>query len=462
MELTLGEIAVATHGSVRGDSECVVSGFSNDSRAVQVGECFVAIIGERDGHKFIRDAITRGAAAAVVSHDDQGALACDNAVVVQDTLVALLDLARWVRMDRLRAARVVGITGSTGKTSTKDFLASALSQALSSHANIDSFNNEIGLPMTLLSAPADVEVVVCEMGARFAGNIAKLCEIAKPNIGVITNIGSAHGEHLGGSEGIARVKGELLDALGVEGLAILCYDDPSTARLRRRTTAHVLTAGTTTNADIQVKLLALGSDLKARIALSTDWGNFETELGIRGAHQITNAALAATVALFLGAEPSAVAEGLAAARGSSWRMDLARTVKGITVLNDSYNANPHSMRAALQGLAGVGGARRRVAVLGAMREIGASSVDDHAVIGAMAADCGVAKIIAVGSGPDMDALASAAMARDVEVVRVVDAQAALGSLDGLDDHDVVLVKASRVIGLEVVAQALIDLNGGTR
>lgn len=461
MRLTLAQIAAATGGRVVGPPGTVVDGFANDSRSIAAGECFVAIADQRDGHDFVATAAAAGATAALVARlpDDAHDLAL---VVVDDPIVALARLATVVRGDRLAGARVVGITGSTGKTSTKDLLAAALATERRVHANRSSFNNEIGLPVTLLGAPDDTEVLVCEMGARVAGNVAALCAIARPDIGVITNIGMAHAEHLGGPEGTERVKGELLDALPTDGLAVLNADDPVSMRLARRSRATaVATAGYAPDATVRIAAATVDGELRCSIRLHTPWGEVESRLGLRGAHQAANAALAATAALHLGVSPSAVGEGLAAARGSSWRMELAHTVDGITILNDAYNANPDSMRAALEAVRDLAVVGRRCAVLGEMRELGADSVDEHRAIGRYTAACAIDDLVVVGDDAAAGALAAGARDEGVAVEQVADPTAALEVVRSrLRAGDALLVKASRAVGLETLALALCEAAAG--
>lgn len=453
MQLTLAQIAAATGGRVVGSPATIVDGFANDSRSIAVGECFVAIADQRDGHDFVATAAAAGATAALVArNDDDHDLPL---VVVDDPLAALARLATVVRGDRLSGTRVVGVTGSTGKTSTKDLLASALATELRVHANRSSFNNEIGLPVTLLGARDDTEVLVCEMGARVAGNVAALCAVARPEIGVITNIGMAHAEHLGGADGTERVKGELLEALPADGLAVLNADDPVSLRLARRSKAPVATAGRAPDATVRIVAATIDGELRCSIRLRTPWGDVESRLGLRGAHQAANAALAATAALHLGVSPAGVAEGLAAARGSSWRMELAHTVDGITILNDAYNANPDSMRAALEAVRDLAVDGRRYAVLGTMRELGADSVAEHRAIGRFAAACGIDHLVVVGDDDEVGGLASGAREAGAAVEQVDDATAALEAVRlRLRAGDALLVKASRAVGLESIALAL--------
>jgi UDP-N-acetylmuramoyl-tripeptide--D-alanyl-D-alanine ligase len=460
VRLTAAEIASATGGRVVGDPGAVALGFTNDSRRATQGSGFVALRGScDDGHDFVRDALEHGATVALVARVPSGVDPGPGRalVVVDDPLGALGALARAVRA-RL-PGQVVGVTGSTGKTSTKDLLAGALSHVRRTHASEASYNNEVGLPLTLLNAPGDVEVVVAEMGARFPGNIAQLCAIARPAIGVVTNIGIAHAEFLGGVEGIVAVKGELLEALPAHGVAVLDADDPHTAALAARSAAPVVLVGTHRHAEVRLADVRVADDLRTHVRIETPAGPLETELGLRGAHQARNALLAAAVGWWLGVAPDDLATGLARARGSAHRMQLATTPTGTRVLDDSYNANPTSMAAALHSLAHLPVEGRRIAVLGEMRELGRASERLHAEIGRAAVAAHVDVLVAVGGGGDVIARGAEAARDDqhrVEIVRVPDADAAtalVGTLAG--PGDVVLVKASRAVGLDAVSRALL-------
>jgi len=459
MQLTVDEIARASNGTIlSGLAETVVSSFTNDSRDVGDGACFLALSDHRDGHDFVRDAWRAGAVAALVERvpvelPDGGEQAM---IRVADVPVALAALGRYAR-DRLAAAEVVGITGSAGKTSTKDLVVAASGRRRSVHANVASFNNEIGLPMTLLHAPATTEVIVTEMGARFAGNIRKLCEIARPTIGVITHVGMAHAEHLGGPDGIAAVKGELVEELPASGLAVLNADDPATPGLIARSVARVLQVGRSacSDGDVRVVDIELDDQLRAGFTLETPWGTGKLRLGVRGEHQVMNAAMSAAVALSLDVPFEEIALGLEGATGSGGRMQLERSASGVTVLDDSYNASPTSMAAALHSLARLPADGRRIAVLGEMRELGDHASDAHATIGALAVELAIDLVVAVGESTSVEALAGAVDASGGRVRRVADAAAACLALGGeLGPGDAVLVKASRAVRLEQVAEAL--------
>jgi UDP-N-acetylmuramoyl-tripeptide--D-alanyl-D-alanine ligase len=454
MDVTLSEIEAVTGGTLQGGpAERVATSFAFDSRTLVPGACFVALRGARDGHEFVADAFDRGAVVALVEHPPADP-SVGAWIVVDDPLAALGRLGRWART-RLAGATVVGITGSAGKTATKDLTAAALAPTLAVHASVGSYNNEFGLPLTLLAAPSGTEVVVAEMGARFAGNIADLCEIARPDIGIVTHIGLAHAEHLGGRDGIARVKGELLEALPAAGLAVVNADDDATAELVGRTRARVLRVGSRpSGADLTTHDIELDDELRPRFVLESPWGSADVRLAVRGTHQVQNAAMAAATALSLGVPLADVVEGLAAATTASWRMQLHRSADGVTVVNDAYNASPSSVAAALESFAHLAPTGRRILVLGEMLELGDHRETEHARAGTLAAARGVDVLVAVGAGARP--AATAARTRGVTAVEVPDSAAALATLRALvRPGDAVLVKASRAIGLEVVADALV-------
>lgn len=459
MELTPEWVAALTGGRVGpgiGVGTVRGEGVAFDSRTVEHGQVFVALRDVRDGHEFVADALGHGAAFAIVEHpvraDDGAELP---AVEVKDSHLALTALGHAAR-SRLRS-HVVGITGSVGKTSTKDLTAAALASRWRTHAAPASFNNEIGVPFTLLGAPEAAEALVIEMGARFGGNIAELCRVAEPTIGIITNIGLAHAEHLGGPDGVARVKGELLEALPADGLAVVSSACPATAGQLARSRAAVVTVGAEPGAIVRVSDVIVGSDLRASFHLESPWGSGSVMLAIRGAHQVVNAAQAATVAMHLGAEPEAVFSALASATSTGWRMQLQESAAGIVVLNDAYNASPAAMMAAIESLVQLQVTGRRVAVLGEMRELGEWSESEHARVGAALGRAGIDALIAVG--PATKSLVDAAheSARAMEIQSVPDAETArTAAREMVRPGDAVLVKASRTVGLEIVAEGLLD------
>jgi UDP-N-acetylmuramoyl-tripeptide--D-alanyl-D-alanine ligase len=338
---------------------------------------------------------------------------------------------------------VVGITGSVGKTSTKDLAAAAL-RSRRTVANPRSFNNELGLPLTLANAPEDAEVVILEMGARGPRHIALLCEVARPSIGVVTAVAEAHTEMFGDLDGVARAKGELIESLPSTGTAILNGDDPRTRAMARLTQARSLLygAGGATH-DIVADNISLDPELRPRFTVRSPWGTTEVVLEARGAHQAGNALAAIAVACVAGVSLADAVAGIAHAHLSPHRMELAHTPSGATILNDAYNANPTSMVAALRALVAIP-AERHVAVLGPMAELGADAPEKHRQIADLTRELGV-ELIAVGS----EDYGIAPTEPDDVAVRIGD----------LTPATAVLVKASRVVALEKVAARLLQTGG---
>ena len=431
MLLRTSDLASAIGGRLEGP-DVTFDGASQDSRAITPGQLFVPIVAERDGHDFIEAALARGAMAYLTT----GRVAGGSAIVVDDTLVALQAAGRHAR-SRLPAP-VIGITGSVGKTSVKDLLAAVLAERLATAASERSFNNEMGVPLTLLGAPDGTEATVVEMGARGVGHVAKLCAIASPTIGVVTRVAAVHTEVFGTLDDIARAKGELVESLPHDGTAVLFAADLRVAAMAERTSARVITYGE--GGEVCAEAIELGDDLLPRFQLVSPWGSTDIALAVRGAHQVANALGAAAAALAAGMDLSAVAAGLGRGSLSPWRMELATAPGGALVLNDAYNANPTSVAAALQSLAALP-ARRRIAVLGVMAELGANEAGEHAAIGSLAEELGI-RVISI-----------AAPAYEAEDVPTIDA--ALALLSAVGDGDAILVKGSRVAGLERLAAALL-------
>ena len=411
--------------------DVVVEGASFDSRTTRPGQLFVPIVAERNGHEFIGAARARGAVAHLTSEADRFRRD-GTAIEVADTAVALLDLAAWAR--RRLDATVVGITGSVGKTSTKDLTAAACGAGRRTTANERSFNNEQGLPVTILNAPDDTEVLIVEMGMRGFGHITQLCEIARPDIGVVTVVGEAHTELVGGLDGVARAKGELVEALPASGTAVLNADDPRVVAMRTRTGADVLTFGAA--GDVRVSAIEFDAFARARFRVDTPWGSGTAELAVPGIHMVTNAAAAIAVAGLTAVDLADALDALSTAAVSAMRMEVVVASSGATIVNDAYNANPTSMRAALDAL-GAMEASRRIAVLGLMAEIedpgpAHRAIVDHATaIGVQVVACGT-DLYGIGSVDDV-----------------------LAELGPLGPGDTVLVKASRAAGLERVVDQLV-------
>jgi UDP-N-acetylmuramoyl-tripeptide--D-alanyl-D-alanine ligase len=373
-------------------------------------------------------------------------------VQVGDTLVALQEIARSLRLDR-PDLHVVGVAGSTGKTSTKDLLAAALASE-GCYANAESFNNEFGLPITLCNAPDSARVVVTEMGERFAGDLYALCEIARPDTGVVTNAGLAHAEHLGGREGVVAVLSELMEALPGTGVAVLNADDPATRALAAATLAEVVTVGESEGADYRITDVTF--DGRQRPSFALEGQRFR--LPLHGRHQVWNAAMAIAVARRVFSIPlETIAIALAATTQGRWRMELLETASGVTVLNDSYNANPSSMGAALLTLSRfeLPGGARRMAVLGDMRELGVHHDEEHRIVGERTAELGIDVVVGVGSGGAAIA-AAAERGGGIEAYAVADAAEATALVATMvRPGDAVLVKGSRALGLEQVADGLL-------
>ncbi|MGW9263907.1 UDP-N-acetylmuramoyl-tripeptide--D-alanyl-D-alanine ligase [Gordonia terrae] len=437
MHFRASEVAEAVGGELLGP-DVQIDGASIDSRSVRPGQLFVPIVAERDGHDFIPAALDGGATAYLTSRTDPVG---GTAIRVPDTALALADLGRAVRA-RI-PDRVVGITGSVGKTSTKDLLAGVLSTTYRTAASERSFNNELGLPITLAAAADDVEAVVLEMGARGIGHIDLLCSIGSPTVGVITRVEGVHLELFGDIESVARAKGELVESLPADGIAVLNADHRYVAAMADRTSARVLRYGLSPDADVYASDIVMDDELRASFRLHTPWGSTDVRLGARGEHQVPNALAAAAAGGGLGVPVDDIATGLLGAQLSGLRMELATSSSGVVVLNDAYNANPTSMSAALRSLAALA-ATRRVAVLGTMAELGADSAAQHQAIALEARDLGI-EVIAVAETGYGDT------ARHVSDVDGVTAE-----LGALDEGTAVLVKGSRVAALERVAQALLE------
>jgi UDP-N-acetylmuramoyl-tripeptide--D-alanyl-D-alanine ligase len=436
IEMSLAEIAAAVDGTLAGAEPTarVTGGVEFDSRKVGKGDLFVAFAGARaDGHEFAADALASGAAAALGTRTVAGV----PMVLVADPLAALAALARTV-LDRLDGITVVGVTGSSGKTTTKDFLAQLTGRLGPTVAPAGSLNNELGHPYTVLRADPHTRFLVLENAARGLGHIAYLCRIAPPRIGVVLNVGAAHVGEFGSVDATAAAKSELVEALPADGLAVLNADDPRVAAMAARTAARVVTYGQSPDAAVRATGVTLDERGRASYTLVTPDGGQPVRLGVTGAHQVGNTLAVAAVGLELGMGPAEVAEALGELRlVSSRRMDVFDRPDGVTVIDDSYNANPDSAAAALRALAAVGRGRRTVAVLSYLAELGEHERAGHEQVGRLAVELGVDRVVVVGE-------LAAPIAQGDNAVLVADQDEAVALLRReLRPGDVVLVKGSR-------------------
>ncbi|HEX9776265.1 MAG TPA: UDP-N-acetylmuramoyl-tripeptide--D-alanyl-D-alanine ligase [Actinomycetota bacterium] len=448
--LTLKEVAGACGGRLAGaDPDRLVRGISIDSRTLREGDLFVALRGEHaDGHRFVADALARGAAAVLVREQPERAR---DAVVVADPLAALAGLALAVR-DRLRA-RVIAVTGSSGKTCTKDFTAAAAGTVRRVVASRASHNNEIGVPLTVCAAGEETEVLVAEVGSRGRGHIAALAPVLRPDVAVITNVGSAHAGMFGSIEATAEAKAELVDALGPEGVAVLNGDDERVASMASRAPRAILFGA---GRDVRAEDVRFDDAARARFTLVTPWGSAPVALRLPGAHMVANALAAAAAAHEAGAGVEDAARGLSEATGPAGRMQV-REIGSRRVIDDAYNANPESTAAALKALVSMAGGRPTWAVLGHMAELGQESMDAHDRIGRLVVRLGVAHLVTVGE--EARAMHEAARLEGFfdpgEALFAAGVEEAIELLRTRAEADaIVLVKASRAAGLDRLVRAL--------
>jgi UDP-N-acetylmuramoyl-tripeptide--D-alanyl-D-alanine ligase len=455
--MTLPEIAAAVDGTAVHDSGVTVFAPAFvDSRVAERGGLFVAVVGEHvDGHDYATKALESGA-SAVLSARDTG----HPGVLVDDPLVALAKLARH-SLSLLTDVRVVALTGSQGKTSTKDLLAQVLESAGRTVATFGSFNNELGLPLTVLRADSSTQYLVLEMGARHVGDLRASCEVAPPDVGLVLNVGKAHIGEFGSQQAIAQAKGEIVEALGEDGVAVLNADDPLVAAMAGRTRARVRTFGTDADADVRLDELTVDAFGRPTFVLHAGGEQAKVTLRLVGEHHAGNAAAATAVALALGVSLDRVAAALGSATATSrGRMEVQERADGVTVVDDAYNSNPDSVRAALKALAAIGRGRpgsRTVAVLGEMRELGESALEEHDAVGRLAVRLDIQQLLVVGEAAKPIHLgASLEGSWGSESVFVEDNDAATSWLHAhLVPGDVVLFKASNAAQLSRVAQAVL-------
>ena len=430
------DVAKATNGILVGQN-AHLSGVSFDSRSVRPGQLFVPIVAERDGHDFVLAALAAGAGAYLTTGKTFGR----TSITVPDTLAALLQLGAWGRnkLDAQLANRVIGVTGSVGKTSTKDFIAAALGSVLRVTANERSFNNDQGLPVTILNAGDDVQALVLEMGMRGFDEISRLCAVARPNIGVVTRVAPAHTERVGGIDGVARAKSELVQALDASGFAVLNADDERVAAMQSLTEATVISYGVAPSATVRMTHCVLDERACASITVESPWGKASWKMNVPGEHMAHNAVGAIAVAGVLGLDLQRAADAIEAAVLSEMRMQHKVARSGALIIDDSYNANPASLAAALHALSATK-ASRRIAVLGIMAEL-SEPEQDHLQISRLAAQLGI-ELIAVGT--------------DMYGVQSRTREEAAAALSAVENSAAILIKGSRVAQLEKLVSLLIN------
>lgn len=446
--LTLGEIATITGGQLVGadPAALVTAAPVLDSRSAAPGSLFLALPGEHtDGALYAEAAVSAGAVAAVATRPTPAPT-----LVVADVTEAIARLARHVT-SALPNLVVLGVTGSAGKTTTKDLLAAVLAPTAPTIAPVASWNNELGLPLTALRCDESTRFLALEYSARGVGHIAYLTSIVRPSLAAVLMVGSAHVGEFGSREAIAVAKGELIEALDESGTAVLNADDPLVSAMAPRTRAHVLTFGRGEGSDVRADDVRVDGAGRASFTISADGRAAPVSLQLVGVHQVTNALAAGALTLAAGLDIGDVAERLSAAGAASrWRMEICEGIGGATILNDAYNANPESVAAALETIAVMSVSGRRILVLGEMRELGDATEAAYIDAGRAAVAAGVDLVVAVGPA------AGAAQAAGSRGVHVADADAAAALLAGqLAAGDLVLVKASRGARLERVVEALV-------
>jgi UDP-N-acetylmuramoyl-tripeptide--D-alanyl-D-alanine ligase len=465
LDYTLAEVASAVRGELAaGSADARVLSAAIDSRAVDAGALFFALPGERvDGHEFVAQAVTAGASGAVVSttrpRDSFGDLPeAFGLIMVDDPARALARLAGWHR--RLMKASVVGVTGSAGKTTTKDMIAAVLAESFSVLATEGNMNNEIGLPLTLLRLQPGHDVAVLEMAMRAPGEIAALAETARPDVGVVTNVGYAHIGLLGSQSAIADAKAELVRALPAHGFAVLNGEDPRVRAIERFAPGRSLLYGLSPECSVRAVDVALSED-DTSFAVALDGQavpDVRFTVPVPGRHNVLNGLAALAVGWRLGIEPEAMARGLASFRPSAMRMHFVKASGGFTLIDDTYNANPASVRCAIDAALQHAGQRRVIAILGDMLELGDSAAAGHAELGEYAASAGVSGLVTVGSLAALAAQGAVRAGLDPRRCRACDdnVSAARAATEMADADDVILVKGSRGMRMEQIVSALAE------
>lgn len=455
------DIAQAVNGRLHPpQAEVEVSEVSIDTRTLPPGALYIALRGERyDGHQFVQEAVQRGAAAVLVEEGKWGQLRSAlgppavPAVLVPDSLRALQALAAWRRA--ALAGPVVGVTGSNGKTTTKDMVAAVLSRRYRVLATRGNWNNEIGLPLTLLQLRPDHEAIVLEMGMRGSGEIARLAQVARPTVGVVTNVGPVHVELLGSLDRIADAKAELVAALPSDGVAVLNADDPRVAGMAAKTDARVLTFGLHADADVRATEVQSRGFAGVWCRVHAPSGTQELLVPVPGVHNVYNALAAIAVGEAVGVPVEQAPAAFRNLQRTAMRLEPVRLAHGIMLLNDAYNASPASVEGALNTLAGLPGAQR-IAVLGDMLELGYLAASAHRRIGEICARTGLDFLVVTGrwAGEVVAGALEGGMPEEA-IARCEDAAAAVERVaERVVPHAVILVKASRGLRLERVVDGL--------
>jgi len=447
--LQASEIAKIVGGELIGDDLAVTAPPVFDSNSATSGSIFLALKGEKaDGHKYIDAAFANGAVLAIVT-----APSAKRCIIVKDVLTALNKLAAHVRK-ALPDLTVIAITGSQGKTTTKDLLQHILESVGSTVAPQGNFNNELGTPITLLQCDASTKFCILEMGARHIGDIAALCEMAKPNIGVVLRVGTAHIGEFGSAEAVATAKSEMISSLDNSAVAILGQYDPFTQKMQSLHDGKIITFGESNAADVRATDIEIREG-RPHFDLVTSAGRAAVGLRIVGIHQVANALAAAAVASTLGASIDLIAGALSTAElHSKWRMEISE-ITGVVLINDSYNSSPESAEAALRTLVLFAQERggQSWAFLGKMHELGASSRDRHAGIGTLASELGIDHLVCVAAPEYADEIGTIC-AMDVHLLE--SKSEALALVTQIRSGDVILVKASRAETFEEIAQGITD------
>ena len=457
--LTLAELAEITAGELHGDAEVILDGpVVTDAREAETGSLYIARVGEHaDGHAYVDQAAERGAAAALTTRAVDG-LPC---VVVEDVQAAFVALSRAL-LERVEGLHVIGITGSSGKTSTKDLLGSVLAADGETIAPQGSYNSEVGVPLTVCRVTESTRHLVVEMGARGGGHVEYLTRIAPPQVGIVLNVGHAHVGEFGSLDAVATAKSELVRALPPDGLAVLNADDPRVRAMAQVAPCPVLLVGESAEADVRASAVTLDEGGRPTFAVHAPFGTAQVTLPLVGRHHVGNALAALAAAHAAGMSLENIARAMATAHPTSrWRMEVTERRDGVRVVNDAYNANPDSMAAALRAMVTMNPRRgaddrpgRRVAVLGTMLELGPDSPTLHREVGELAGELGIDIVLSVGD--EARSIAEGARSAGVaQVDEVGDVDAAHRALSGLlRSGDVVLLKSSRDAGLRFLGDRL--------